>query len=101
MAHHKIEKPKKASSLPTRAIRQSAMDLVPEDPVDRLLATDFVLIRLGHEIRRHQRFLRESCSEEAWRIYLRIEDLMNERMFTFADKWVAENPRSSVRPGHL
>jgi hypothetical protein len=72
------------------------MDSVPEDPVDRLLATDFVLVRLGREVRRHQGLLRESCSEEAWRIYLRIEELMNERMFTFADKWVATHQKREL-----
>ena len=72
---------------------------VPEDPVDRLLATDFVLVRLGREVRRHQVLLRESCSEEAWRIYLRIEELMNERMYSFADKWVEKNPKTST-PTH-
>ena len=76
------------------------MASVPDDPVDRLLVTDFVLISLGHEIRKHQGLLKESCSEEAWRIYLKIEELMNERMYSFADKWVEKNPRSSVHHGH-
>jgi hypothetical protein len=65
---------------------------LPDDPVDRLLAIDPVLIKLGHEIRRHQRLLKEACSEEAWRIYLRIEELTNERMFSFADKWTKWSP---------
>lgn len=79
-----------------RTSRESVVTAVPEDPVDRLLATDFGLIRLGREIRKHQGLLRESCSEESWRIYLRIEELMNERMFTFADKWIEKHPRPSA-----
>jgi hypothetical protein len=67
-------------------------DSLPEDPIDRLLTADPVLIRLAHEIRKHQRLLKEACSEEAWRAYLRIEELMNERMFSFADKWIQKNP---------
>jgi hypothetical protein len=75
---------------PTRTKTKIGMTSVPSDPVDRLLATDFVLVRLGREVRRQQGLLRESCSDEAWRVYLRIEELMNERMYSFADKWVAE-----------
>jgi hypothetical protein len=75
---------------------------LPEDPVDRLLVTDLVLIRLGSEIRRQQRLLKEACSEEAWLVYLRLEELINERLFTFADKWVeVHQRRSGVYAGHL
>lgn len=101
MAHHKIQKSKEQSTSPTKRNRQPVLDSLPEDPVDRLLVTDFVLVRLGREIRKHQRLLRDSCSEEAWRVYLRIEELINERMFAFADKWVEKNPRSSVHHNHL
>lgn len=71
---------------------------LPDDPVDRLLATDPFLIRLGTEIRKNQRFLKEACSEEAWRIYLRLEELMNERMFSFADKWTKWSPPRGSHP---
>jgi len=87
---------KKGQNRPKRTNGEPVMTSVPEDPVDRLLATDFVLVRLGREVRRHQGLLRESCSEEAWRVYLKIEELMNERMFTFADKWIATHPRKMV-----
>lgn len=91
----------RASSRPNTPSQQPLLDSLPEDPVDRMLATDPVLIRLGREIRKHQGLLRDSCSEEAWRVYLRIEELINERMFAFADKWVEKNPRSSVHHNHL
>lgn len=58
---------------------------VPQDPIDRLLTTDAKLIRLGALIRQHQGELRGFCSEDAWRTHLRIEELINERMFTLAD----------------
>jgi hypothetical protein len=57
----------------------------PEDPVDRLLSRDPKLVRLNTLIRRYQIELRTLCSEEAWRQYLRIEELINERMFSLAD----------------
>lgn len=57
----------------------------PEDPVDRLLTHDPKLVRLGSLIRKHQRELRDLCSEEVWRHYLRIEELINERTFSLAD----------------
>ncbi len=79
---------KKVQSRPKRTNRKPVVTSLPEDPVDRLLVTDLVLIRLGSEIRRQQRLLKEACSEEAWLIYLRLEELINERLFTFADKWV-------------
>jgi hypothetical protein len=69
------------------------MDSVPGDPVDRLLITDPTLVRLGREIRKQQGLLREACSEEAWRVYLRIEELVNDRVFVFADKWIESHPR--------
>lgn len=56
-----------------------------EDPVDRLLSKDPKLVRLGSLIRRHQHELRALCSDEAWKQYLRIEELINERMFSIAD----------------
>jgi hypothetical protein len=90
---------KKGHNRPKGTSRELTLASLPEDPVDRMLATDFVLVRLGREVRRHQGLLRESCSEEAWRAYLRIEELMNERMFTFADKWIQRNPKTST-PTH-
>lgn len=101
MAHHKIQKSKRSSILSKRTSREFDVTSIPEDPVDRLLVTDPVLIRIGHEIRRHQRLLKEACSDDAWRIYLRIEELINERMFSFADKWVAKHPAPTVHHGQL
>lgn len=56
-----------------------------EDPVDRLLAKDPRLVGLNRLIRRHQRELREQCSGEAWRTYLRVEELTTELTFSLAD----------------
>jgi hypothetical protein len=56
-----------------------------EDPVDRLLSRDPKLVRLNALIRRHQRELRNLCSEEAWQQYLRIEELTTEHAFSLAD----------------
>ena len=78
---------------PTKAGGSIILSSLPEDPIDRLLAANPVLVRLAHEITKHQRLLKGACSEEAWRIYLRIEELMNERMFSFADKWTHKFPR--------
>lgn len=57
----------------------------PVDPIDSLLTRDPKLVRLGTMTRKLQRDLRDMCSEEAWRVHLRIEELVNERMFTLAD----------------
>jgi hypothetical protein len=92
MPHRKVQKSRIQVNKPANARARIGTDALPVDPVDRLLATDPFLIRLGTEVRKLQRLLKEACSEEAWRIYLRIEELMNERMFSFADKWMKSSP---------
>jgi hypothetical protein len=57
----------------------------PDDPVDRLLSRDPRLVGLNRLIRRHQSELRGQCSEEAWRTYLRVEELTTELTFSLAD----------------
>jgi hypothetical protein len=57
----------------------------PVDPVDRLLSADHKLVGLNRLIRRHQRELRDQCSEEAWRTYLRVDELTTELTFSLAD----------------
>ncbi len=57
----------------------------PDDPVDRLLGEDPRLVALNRLIRGHQRELRDLCSEQAWRTYLRVEELTTELTFSLAD----------------
>ena len=72
-----------------RGTRRISSHRVPSagsvDPVDRLLTAHPILNRLGVMIRRQQSELRDHCSEEAWKIHVRIEELINERMLTLAD----------------
>jgi hypothetical protein len=80
---------RKSKTSGIQAIKKSAVCAAasaPDDPVDRLIATDPVLIKLGEAIQKHQRLLREACSADAWRIYLQIEELTNERCFAIVDK---------------
>lgn len=50
-----------------------------------LLITEPTLIRLGSTTRRLQRELRALCSKQAWAVYLRLEEQVNERTFTLAE----------------
>ncbi len=100
MPRHTTPKSSNATNKSAGARARTGLASVPEDPVDRLLATDLVLIRLGNEIRKYQRLLRGACSDEAWKVYLRIEELMNEKMYSFADNWVEKHPQSKVYHGH-
>ncbi len=102
MTHHKIPKSRKKPTASKRTRRELVVTSLPDDPVDRLLVTDPVLARSGREIRKYQQQLRGACSEEAWRIYLRIEELTNERLFTFVDRWAEKHPSiNGVNHGHL
>lgn len=74
--------------------RQKAALSIPEaiDPVDQLLQTNPRLIRLNSITRKLQHELRDLCSKEAWAVYLRIEELVNERTFTLVDLLLGKRP---------
>jgi hypothetical protein len=65
------------------------MDRLPStaaDVADHLLATDPYLCALTDELWRWQRRLRRAAGLEAFRAYLRVEELTNERLFALVER---------------
>jgi len=69
--------------------RRPAQSEFPIDPVDRLLAENPKLVHLGALIRRHRQQLRTVCSDEAWNVFVTLEELMVERAYTLVDLVIA------------
>jgi hypothetical protein len=80
------------SKIDQSKIGSTRRDPEQEDPIDSLLNKDPRLVQLGRLIRRHQHELRSLCSDEAWRSYVRIEELLNERTFSLADILLRGSP---------
>lgn len=63
------------------------LDHVPEDdddltaPIDQIRLNDAELLRLQRRILRLQRKLRARVDDETWRVYLELEEAVNERGF--------------------
>lgn len=57
-----------------------------DDPTALLLRTDSKLRRLSKRILRQQRLLQRELSEGGWLVYLRLEELVNERQFELIDR---------------
>ena len=53
---------------------------------DHLLATDPYLCALAEELGRWQRRLRRAAGLEAFRVYLRMEELTNERLLALVER---------------
>jgi len=69
-------RPKKNSSR-SRAARDVEASLASE--IDATLLADLNVARLASRIRAAQRRLQRSTTKEAWQLYLRVEEITNER----------------------
>ena len=56
------------------------------DLADHLLATDPYLATLAERLWREQRRLKRAVGGEAFRVYLRIEELTNERLLALVER---------------
>jgi hypothetical protein len=56
------------------------------DIADHLLATDPYLATLAERLWREQRRLKRAVGSEAYRVYLRIEEITNERLLALAER---------------
>jgi hypothetical protein len=56
------------------------------DLADHLLATDPYLAMLAERLSREQRRLKRAVGDEAFRVYLRIEEITNERLLALVER---------------
>lgn len=69
------------------------------DLADHLLATDPYLRALSDELWRGQRRLKRAAGPEAFRLYLRIEEVANELLLGLAERlWAAARQPSRSTP---
>jgi hypothetical protein len=69
------------------------------DLADHLLATDPYLATLAERLWREQRRLKRAVGSEAFRVYLRIEEITNERLLALAER-VGAIARAQERRRH-
>jgi len=68
-----------------------------EDAASRLLRTDPRLQALSKKIRRMQDRLRSKISESAWQLYLRLDEVTNERCAELVEKLLKIQAKSDPR----